>query len=399
MAPLTGGAGSAVASAADSRPLIAHVVHRFSVGGLENGVVNLINELPASRWRHAIIALTEVDDGFARRIRQPDVQFISLRKPPGQGLWQYPRWWRLFRQMKPAIVHTRNLGALEAQVPAWLAGVRGRVHGEHGRDAADVNGTNRAHIAMRRFYRPFVQQHIALGQELARYARQRIGVSAGRLNTIYNGVDIQRFSPPASRSPIAGCPFSGGNFWLAGTVGRMQTVKAQPLLAKAFVRALELQPALRATLRLAMVGGGELRAECAAILEAAGVADLAWLPGERSDVPDVMQGLDCFVLPSLAEGISNTILEAMATALPVLATQVGANAELVQDGRTGLIVPAGNVEALAEGIMRMAADPVSARTMGARGREVVENRFSLNAMVAAYEAVYERVLGHQPRSI
>ena len=93
----------------------------------------------------------------------------------------------------------------------------------------------------------------------------------------------------------------------------MQTVKAQPVLARAFVRALELQPQLRARLRLVMVGDGPLRAEAQAVLDHAGVAALAWLPGERADVPDVMRGLDCFVLPSLAEGISNTILEAMAS--------------------------------------------------------------------------------------
>lgn len=395
MAPLSAGTGAGV----DPRPLIAHVVYRFSVGGLENGVVNLINHLGTERWRHAIVALTSIDDRFFQRIHAADVQRVALGKPPGQGLWQYPRWWRLFREMSPAIVHTRNLGALEVQVPAWLAGVPGRVHGEHGWDSADLGGTNRTHSAMRRFYRPFVHQHIALGQELASYARQRVGVAPQRLHTIYNGVDVQRFAPSLGRRPIPGCPFNENALWLAGTVGRMQTVKAQPVFARAFVRALELRPALRARLRLVMVGDGELRQECQAILNAAGAAELAWLPGERSDVPDVMRGLDCFVLPSLAEGISNTILEAMATGLPVLATRVGANAELVQEGRTGLLVSAGQVEALATGLVNMAEAPERARHMGQAGRQVVQERFSLQTMVSAYESVYERALGRAPRSM
>jgi len=105
-----------------------------------------------------------------------------------------------------------------------------------------------------------------------------------------------------------------------------------------------------------------------------------------------MRGLNCFVLPSLAEGISNTILEAMACGLPVLATRVGASAELVQHGVSGLVVPAGDVPALAAGLMQLATQPESAAAMGKVGRQVVEQRFSLQAMVSAYEGVYRRVL-------
>lgn len=178
-----------------------------------------------------------------------------------------------------------------------------------------------------------------------------------------------------------------------GTVGRMQTVKAQPLLVRAFLRALEIAPALRPRLRLVLAGDGPLRAECEALLARAGASDLAWLAGERADVPDVMRGLDCFVLPSLAEGISNTILEAMASGLPVIATDVGGNSDLVAAGETGRIVPPGDVEALAAAIAAEAADPDRARAMGRAGRSRVLERFSLPAMVAAYEAVYREVLG------
>jgi len=266
------------------------------------------------------------------------------------------------------------------------------VHGEHGRDAEDVHGTNRRHITLRRLYRPFVQQHIALGSELAGYLRDKVGVPAGRLSQICNGVDHERFAPAAPRRPIAGCPFTDPKLWLVGTVGRMQTVKAQPLLVQAFVQVLRETPALRDRLRLVLVGDGPLRAECEALLQGAGMAELAWLAGERSDVPDVMAGLDCFVLPSLVEGISNTILEAMSCGLPVLATEVGGNADLVERGVTGELVPAGDAAALAAGLARMALDPHRAAALGAAGRRAVEDRFSLPAMVSAYEAVYQRVL-------
>jgi sugar transferase (PEP-CTERM/EpsH1 system associated) len=381
--------------AGDGRPLVAHVVYRFAVGGLENGVVNLVNRLPHDRWRHVVVSLTTVDPAFARRILRPDVECIALHKPPGQGWRMWPQLYRVFRELRPAVVHTRNLAALEAQVPAWAAGVGARVHGEHGRDVDDLHGTSRRHVWMRRAYRPFVHRYVALSRDLAGYLQGPVRVPHQRVAQIFNGVDTDRFAPAAAgRAQIAGSPFhhdTGG--WLLGTVGRMQTVKAQPLLVRAFLRALDLAPHLRGRLRLVLVGDGPLRAECEQLLARAGATPLAWVAGERADVPDVMRGLDCFVLPSLAEGISNTILEAMSGGLPVIATDVGGNADLVADGDTGLVVPAGDVEALALGIVRMARDPAAARAMGRAGRERVLQRFSLQAMLDAYEALYREVLG------
>ncbi len=374
-------------------PLVLHLVYRFDTGGLENGVVNLINHMPPAAYRHAVVALTEVVPGFARRIERADVEFVSLHKPPGHAARLYPRLLQLFRQMRPAIVHSRNLAALECQVPAWWAGVPVAVHGEHGRDVDDLDGSRRRYQWMRRAYRPFVDRYVALSCDLAAYLRDRVGVPERRVSQIYNGVDIQRFHPAGGgRAPLPGSPFNDPALWVVGTVGRMQTVKAQTLLARAFVRALALQPALRSKLRLVLVGEGPLRAEAQALLAAADAADLAWLPGERADVPDVMRGLDCFVLPSLAEGISNTILEAMATGLPVLATRVGGNAELVVDSETGVIVPHGDTDAMAQALLALAGYPGLAGAMGQAGRARVERQFSLPAMVSAYQGLYDRLL-------
>lgn len=314
---------------------------------------------------------------------------IALHKRPGQTWWLYPKLLKLLRELRPAIVHTRNLAALEVQPAAWLAGVPVRIHGEHGRDVGDVDGSNRTYQRVRRLYRPFVQHYVALSRDLQQYLIDKVHVPPGRITRIVNGVDTQRFRPAAGGAePIDGCPFDPGRHWLVGTVGRMQTVKDQPTLARAFVRALELQPALRGCLRLVMVGDGPLKAQCEAVLADAGVRDLAWLPGERADVPAVMRGLHAFALPSLAEGISNTILEAMASGLPVLATTVGGNADLVEQGVTGWLVPAADVEVMAQGLARLAQDPAHAAAMGRAGREAAVARFSLQAMVTAYQRVY-----------
>lgn len=382
--------------APSTRPLVIHVVHRFDVGGLENGIVNLINQMPGEAYRHAVLALTEVTD-FRKRIMRDDVQFISLGKPPGHLFRFYRRLYRIFMELKPAIVHSRNLAALEVTVPAWAAGIPVRIHGEHGRDVGDLDGSNRKYQWLRRLYNPFVSHFIALSRDLESYLVGVVGIPARKVAQLYNGVDTVRFHPAEGMPQIEACPFRRPEHWLVGTVGRMQTVKDQTLLASAFIRALEREPRLKSKLRLTMVGDGPLRDKAKQLLDAAGVADLAWLPGERNDVPDVLRGLDVFVLPSLAEGISNTILEAMASGLPVIATNVGGNPELITDGKTGQLVPGGDVEAMAAALIAYADNPDQARSAGRAGRAEVERRFGLAAMVAAYQGIYDKLLSESVR--
>jgi sugar transferase (PEP-CTERM/EpsH1 system associated) len=384
--------------ARDERPLIMHVVYRFDTGGLENGLVNLLNHLPVEIYRHVVVALTEVTE-FHQRVVKGDVEFIALHKGPGHGVWLYPRLFALMRRLRPAVVHTRNLAALEAVVPAWLAGVPVRLHGEHGRDVGDLDGSNRKYQLVRRLYRPFVSHYVALSRDLADYLVERVGVPSDAVTQVCNGVDVARFRPAAAHAgpaasalSIPDCPFDPALHWMVGTVGRMQAVKDQTGLVLAFLRALELDPALRSRLRLVIAGDGPLRAQCVSLLAAAGVSDLAWLPGERRDVPDLMRGLHCFVLPSLAEGISNTILEAMACGLPVIATAVGGNADLVVDGTTGLLVPPADVPAIASAISKLALEPERATAMGRAGRARAEANFSLQTMVASYRNLYDRHL-------
>jgi sugar transferase (PEP-CTERM/EpsH1 system associated) len=384
--------GADAVTAHDPRPLIAHVVFRFDVGGLENGLVNLINRLPADAYRHAIVALTEITD-FRSRILRDDVSFFALGKRPGHSFHLYPKLVRLFRQLAPAIVHTRNLAALETTLPAWLAGVPARLHGEHGWDVGDLDGTNRKYQRMRRLYRPFVTKYVALSSDLEEYLCLDIHVDPARVARICNGVDTFRFAPALNGRAVAeDCPFTETDCWRVGTVGRMQAVKDQVTLAQAFVRAAQSDANAARRMRLIMVGDGPLRVEVVRVLDAAGLRHHAWLPGERSDVADIMRGLDCFVLPSLTEGISNTILEAMASGLPVIATRVGGNSELVTDGSTGRLVPAADSAAMSGALLEYFNGPELARRHALAARQEALERFSLERMVRDYHVLYDGLL-------
>lgn len=383
-----------MAALVDNRLLVVHVVYRFDMGGLENGVVNVINNMACDKYRHVVVALTDITD-FRNRIVRDDVVFYALNKQPGHAISLYPQLFGLFKKLRPAIVHTRNLAALEVLIPAWAAGVSVRIHGEHGRDVGDFDGNNKKYQWMRRIYSPFVSHYVALSRDLALYLTEKVHISRRRVTQVYNGVDATRFTPTltSGHTMVQGCPFVEAGLWIVGTVGRMQTVKDQLTLTCAFLRALEIAPELRTHARLALVGEGPLRAHCLDLLNAAEAAHLAWLPGERNDVPDVMRGLDCFVLPSLAEGISNTILEAMACGLPVIATNVGGNADLVLHGVTGYVVAVGDVDAMAHRLVELATSPELALKMGQAGRQRILDKFSLDAMVGSYQGLYDRLLG------
>lgn len=376
-----------------SPPLIVHVIFHLGVGGLENGLVNLINHMPVERYRHAIICLKGYS-AFHKRLNRSDIEIISLNKREGKDLSIYGKLYREFKRLEPDIVHTRNLTAIEAQLVAAIAGVKGRVHGEHGRDIFDLEGKNKKYNLLRKTIRPFIHHFTAVSKDLENWLINTVGASREKVHQIYNGVEHHRFHAD-NNIPINLFPsgFFDHQPFVIGSVGRMAAVKDFPTLVRAFVSLQKNNKQFnKRPLRLVMIGDGVAKAECEVLLREAGVQQLAWLPGERNDVPELMRGMDLFVLPSLAEGISNTILEAMATGLPVVATQVGGNAELVQEGDTGLLVPPGDVDTMARAINKYCQNTEMVRQHGQRARGVIEQNFSMAAMTQGYLDVYDQVL-------
>jgi sugar transferase (PEP-CTERM/EpsH1 system associated) len=370
-----------------TRRRIVHVVYSFSIGGLENVIVQLINRLPADQYEHIVLSLTTISD-FKDRIERPDVRFIALYKPPGHAIPLYSTIFRLLRQLKPDVVHTCNLAALEILPIAWLAGVKTRIHAEHGWDAHDPDGTNPRYRKLRKLYRPFVSHYIAVSQDLDHYLETAIGIPATRRSLIANGVDTERFSPPAETpGPVEGCPFQPGQHWLVGTVGRMQTVKNQPYLARSFVLLAQRHPEVLANIRLVIIGDGPLKPEIEQILDAAGLSAYAWLPGARNDIPNILRMLGCFVLPSQVEGTSCTLQEAMASGLPSIATAVGGTPALLNQG-AGVLVPPDDESQFADAIFKLWRDQALSATMGASARQQAQANFALEGMAHHYDKLF-----------
>jgi sugar transferase (PEP-CTERM/EpsH1 system associated) len=366
-----------------------HVVNQLRLGGMENGLVNLINRTPPGRMRHAVLCMEDYSD-FRARIADPGVPVHALHKRPGRGVAHMVAAWRWLRQVKPDVVHTRGIGGLDAAVPAILAGVRARVHSEHGWDARDLRGANARHRAYRRVVASGVQAFVGVSDDLTRWLIEDIGLPAARVRTIHNGVDTERFAPAPRRAALPVAGFADDAGIVIGAVGRMQPVKNPLGLVRAFIALAAQHPDRR--LRLAMIGGGPLHGEAVRLIAEAGLSERVWLPGDRDDVPELMRALDVFVLPSLNEGTSNTLLEAMSTGLPVVATPVGGNVNIVADGVTGLLSRSPAPEDLAQSIGQLVADADARRDLGRRARDWVYEHRSLAGMVDEYLAMYESLV-------
>jgi len=369
-------------------PLIVHLIYRLDFGGLENLLVERINRMDGARYRHAVVCLTGYTD-FAAKITKPGVALYALDKQPGLSLATHAALWRLLRKLKPAIVHSYNLAAVEYAPAALLAGVPVRINGLHGRDASDPTGSNRKHNMLRRLMVPFYDCCYANSADMLEWTRRVIGVAHDKSRLLSNGIDAERFQPRADgEAPAPLAPFGPGCI-VIGTVGRTQAVKDQASLITAFALLRERLPELRGVLRLAIVGDGPLLPALRAQAEQAGVADAVWLPGARNDIPAILRGLTVFALPSIAEGTPGAALEAMASGLPVVGSRVGGVPEVVADGVTGYVVPPSDPQALADALQRYAQDPQLAAAHGAAGRQRVQQLYSMAAMVAGYLSLYD----------
>lgn len=363
-------------------PLVVHIIYKLDVGGLENGVVNLINNMPSEKYRHAVICATDYTE-FRKRITKPDVEVYALHKKPGNDLGAYYRLWKLLRKLKPDIVHTRNLGTIEYVIPAKLAGVKHHVHGEHGRDMSDIDGTNKKYINIRKFYSKFISHFITVSKDLENWLIKSVSIPSIKISQIYNGVDIEKFSPKTISSNLE-------NSLVIGTVGRLQAEKDQATLVKAFDLLIKNNPDL--DVKLELIGDGPDRKKLESLVNELNISDNVLFHGKSDDVANIMKKMDIFVLPSLAEGISNTILEAMACGLPVIATNVGGNPELVTENVSGYLVPSNNPQTMAEAIQKYIDQPELIAKHGKTARQLIENEFSMKAMVENYMRVYDQLL-------
>lgn len=365
-----------------ARPVIhaVHVLDSLAVGGMENGVVNVVNAT-RDQVRHTVVTMTGLGPLSQRLPASVPVHCVEKRAGTDPGA--VVRLSRLLRRLRPDVVHSRNWGAFDAVVAARLAGIRTVVHGEHGREAADPEGRDPRRNRLRRVLAPLVSRFVTVSVDLRRWLIATVRLPAHKVVTIHNGVDSDRFSPGDSveARDALGLPAAAT---VIGTIGRLDPVKDQAGLIVAFAGLA----GSGSSPILAVVGEGPSRPALENEIRCRSLSDRVRLFGERTDVPTVLRALDVFVLPSRAEGMSNTILEAMATGLPVVATEVGGTPELVEADVTGRLVPPGDPNALEAALRAYVGDSCLRSLQGKAGRERVLQHFSLERMAQAHVSLY-----------
>lgn len=355
-------------------------------------MLTLVNHT-GERYRHAVICLTEFGP-MRREIADPAVQCLALHKRPGKDWGCYIRFWRALHALKPDLVHTYNIGALDLAPIAKLAGVPCVVHAERGRDAADPNGENRRYRSLRRWMSPFIARWLPVSRDLESWLVNSVGIDQVKVFYAPNGVDVERFGPgpdAARGRPLLG-DFASHGTLLIMNVGRLDPIKDQEGLLDAFDLLCKSDKPFASRLRLAIVGEGPERPALERHIARLELAGQVRLLGNRNDVPALLGEANIFVLSSIAEGMPGVVLEAMASGLPVVATKVGGTVELVVDGETGVLVAASNPAELAAALNRYCRDPELRRRHGHAGRARVERQLSLTSMLSAYVALYDKLL-------
>jgi sugar transferase (PEP-CTERM/EpsH1 system associated) len=361
---------------ADDGPVrVMHVVYTLRTGGMEMGVVKLVNGLDPSRVRSSICSTTPA--GEIKALVNADVPVFELRRRAGNDVKIVRDLYRLFRRERPHVVHTHAWGTLlEGLVAARAARVPVVIHGEHGTLQL------RAHQRwLQRVGWSAADRVLSVSSVLAGRMAETTGFPLRRITTIRNGVNLGRFQP-ASREGARSMLNLPNDRPVVGTVGRLVPVKDQASLVDAVAELGRL--GVGATLVIA--GDGPEREALERRARERGV-DLRLL-GYRPDVEQVLAALDVFVLSSVSEGLSNTILEAMASGTPVVATRVGGAEEMIEDGVSGILVPPSDAPAMAAALRRVLTTADGAAAMGAAARRRAEDEFTLAGMMKQYDALY-----------
>lgn len=364
---------------------IQHVLLSLQAGGLENGVVNIANRLSADRFRSSICCLKQAGE-FLARVR-PGIPVHEIGWQGGNNPWLPFRLARLFRASRPDVVHTRNAESFYyGFLGAKLAGIRSIVHSEHGRTFDD---RPLRYFVQRRFA-AYSQALFAVSKQLKHDLAMHVGIPEQRIGVLYNGVDLERF---AARDRAAARHQLGlrETDLVIGSVGRLVPVKNYALLLTA------LAALGRKNLLAVLVGDGPSRAALADLAQALGLAQQVRFLGHRDDIPSLLAAMDIFVLPSTHEGLSNTLLEAMASGVASVASDLGGNAEIILNGRDGYLFPSGDAGALSSRLQQLCDDAGLRRHLGDMGRARIARKFSIHAMIASYENLYQQTVAHNDR--
>ncbi len=370
-----GGHGRALANGKLTRRIrIAHLSVSLTMGGAEKLLAEFARHMDPERFDLRFISLGQ-KGAVAEEIEAHGWPVTALNQPEGLRKWLIFQLGWLLRQWKVDILHTHNTKSLFYGAPAaWLAQVPVTVHTRHGQRF----GSSPLHTSVFRVLTRLTDRVVCVSRDSTGLSATE-GIGRRRLRTIWNGIDITRFTyaGPCANGPVI-------------MVGRLSSEKDVATLIRAAALARQAFPAFR----LQVAGEGKCLPDLRQLASDLNLNSAVEFLGEVHNVPELLAKSSLLVLPSLTEGISLTLLEAMARGLPVVATHVGGNPEVVVDGQTGYLVPIQQPAQLAACMVDLLRNPQRSIEMGRRARDRVLKHFDVARMVANYESLYCETLGH-----
>jgi glycosyltransferase involved in cell wall biosynthesis len=347
---------------------VAHITLGLDMGGQEKLLVEFARHADRSRFDLQVVSLS-TRGVLADEIEACGCPVTALQQPSGFRPGLFLRLARWFRRERIDVVHTHdNRPLIYGAGAAFLARVPRVVHTQHGQSLR----LSKRQARLVNFMAARTDYFACVSQDSARLAVEQ-GVNPRKVCLVWNGIDTTRFRfAPCSDGPVV-------------TVGRLQTEKDHETLIRAAALVVKDDPSFR----LEMAGDGPCLPRLQEVTAELGLQNCVRFLGQVRDVPALLERSGLFVLPSLSEGVSLTLLEAMASGVAIVATRVGGNPEVVADGETGLLVPPRDPGALAAAILHLRRDDGERRRLVVNGRERVERWFDVRRMVANYEALYE----------
>lgn len=368
---------------------VAHIVNYLSPAGKELGIVKLLNGMDSDRFKGYLIAIDEVFDSLS--LDTEKTELISMGKGRGNDFKMPKKLAKVLKEKQIDIVHTHSWGTLvEGVVGSKIAGSKIVIHGEHGTFHTGLKRKIIQQILFR-----MADYRLSVSQVLANKLEAAFGLKKGAYDVILNGVDSEKFNfDPAKRASYRKELGVEDNTLLIGTVGRTMKIKNHPLLVKA---AKELA-GRGLNFKMVIIGDSPLhstREELQKMAVDFGVSDKVAFVGARKDIPGYMSAMDIFTLPSFSEGCSNVILEAMSVGLPIVASNVGGNPELVFHKQNGLLFESDNVHAISDSFSMLLNDADLRTSFSETSRRFILERFSLQQMITNYEDYYLMTLGQK----
>ena len=369
---------------------VAHIVQTLDVGGAERLVMDLLKSCDKSRFDFTLCCLG-TRGVLADELEKENVRLIFLNKKDGLDFNLSFKIASLMKDSKIGVLHTHNqrpqfYGALATH----LFRPRVYVHTRHGRNYPD----NYKSVLFSRFFAGRASKVVVVCDDIYKFARDIEKLPKEKLKIINNGVDTERFNGEGRDKKLLRDSLGiGPDELVIGTVGRLAKIKNQKLLILAFKNVADL----RSDCRLVVVGDGPLKNELIDYSQEVGVREKILFLGERNDISQLLGVFDIFCLSSLSEGISLVLLEAMATGLPIVATRVGGNSELIEDGVNGFLVPSQDPRSMSENLVKLLSDKELRDHMSKNNQKSARSRFDIRDVTKTYQELYVNEINNTRR--